>query len=88
MQEEEEVSKRKCIHVSFQGGLDDLLSNFHSARIQYGLVGVDTAKGRRVSLAKSYQIIKYPQNLLVIWQGEAPILRKSACAHHTEEVTK
>merc|ERR1712179_139751 len=57
-----------------EGGLDDLLSSIHSARIQYGLVGVDTAKGRR--------------NLLVIWQGEAPILRKSACAHHTEDVTK
>ena len=29
-----------------------------------------------------------PQHILVIWQGEAPILRKSACAHHVDEVTR
>merc|ERR1712083_225775 len=57
-----------------EGDLDSLVTGFHSSRIQYGLVGVETPKGRK--------------HILVIWQGEAPILRKSACAHHVDEVTR
>merc|ERR1711971_391271 len=57
-----------------EGDIDSLVTSFHSSRIQYGLVGVETPKGRK--------------HILVIWQGEAPILRKSACAHHVDEVTR
>ena len=44
-----------------QGDLDCLVSSFHSSRIQYGLVGVETPKGRKVSafetLLKILQLI-------------------------------
>ena len=44
----------------FQGDLDSLVTSFHSSRIQYGLVGVETPKGRKVGLlwdASKYEII-------------------------------
>ena len=38
---------------SSQGGLESLVTGFHSSRIQYGLVGVETPKGRKVSALKT-----------------------------------
>merc|ERR1711962_165525 len=56
-------------------GLEGLLEELNSTRVQYGLVSV-----KQESRTKS---------VLVIWQGEGtPILRKSVCAHHEPDITR
>ena len=53
----------------FQGDLDSLVTSFHSSRIQYGLVGVETPKGRKVGV--SWDASKNEIILLSITKSES-----------------
>ena len=77
------------------GALDDLIVEFNSGRYQYGLAGVKIEnRGIRVKI-HCFNILMISisnfsiQHVLLIWQGEGtPILRKSACAHHAQDVIR
>lgn len=58
------------------GGIDELLNEFNSGKIQYAFLKVDQTNG---------SISKY---VLINWQGEgAPTVRKGTCANHIKHVT-
>ncbi|XP_050563941.1 drebrin-like protein B [Spodoptera frugiperda] len=57
------------------GGLDELIDEFNSGKIQYAFLKVDQPNG---------SISKY---VLINWQGEgAPTVRKGTCANHIKHV--
>ncbi|CAH0584077.1 unnamed protein product [Chrysodeixis includens] len=57
------------------GGLDELIDEFNSGKIQYAFLKVDQPNG---------SISKY---VLINWQGEgAPTVRKGTCANHVKQV--
>ncbi|KAJ8716305.1 hypothetical protein PYW08_013590 [Mythimna loreyi] len=57
------------------GGIDELLNEFNSGKIQYAFLKVDQPNG---------SISKY---VLINWQGEgAPTVRKGTCANHIKHV--
>merc|ERR1711973_976124 len=58
-----------------EGGLNGMLEEFSSGRIQYGLAVVKLERGNK--------------SVLVMWQGEGtPIIKKSMCAHHQPDIAK
>ena len=89
--------KSNSLRLSEEGedGLEELVTCFGSSKIQYGLATIDVqdGKGKKVvtfpekTRAKMNTRILF-QELLIIWQPDgAPILRKSACAHHVTDVS-